>query len=283
MFDRLSLYKPLFGEAHAEEANRFPDPYVRPTSSLSQSAHDYTSDSAATVRGLSNGHLGEPQQQKPKLETASPRLKLLRARRRAAGIEAAQGEESGISFFEAENEEEEEEMGRLRELLDDEMDNLLQARMREELQRTLGQPLTEVPIVLCALWRIDGWLWNLGSTVRHDLVAGRRRCTELFHTDAQVLSAFSAAHVCFCHPRARSPDGSDIPPLSTIPLGQDDPICPDCAAHPLHVHVDGSTAHFWLCFRHVHIHACRSWSLHLCLGSVGSADLAYGSASYTVY
>jgi hypothetical protein len=49
--------------------------------------------------------------------------------------------------------------------LNDEMDALLKARMRDELEETLGQPLPQVPIVLCALWKIDSWLWNLSLTM----------------------------------------------------------------------------------------------------------------------
>ncbi|UZJ51045.1 hypothetical protein CBS101457_000365 [Exobasidium rhododendri] len=170
MFDRLSLYKPEFVEIFSagEEGLQYHSAFIRPTSSFSQSTHENTSDSAATVRGndraLSTNKL-IPDLRKTRIDASSPRSKLIRARRRDTEAEVQQGEESGFSLFDAENEVEEEEMIRLREKLDDEMDNLSKARMRDELQQTLGQPLTEVPIVLCALWRIDGWLWNLGSTL----------------------------------------------------------------------------------------------------------------------
>lgn len=158
IFDRLSLYRCLFEEGLIEEEGNSSMPaataYTPATSFFVNGSHspsgDYTSDSAATVRAFSKSTTA-PAAQNDQHSSVS-RLK----------SNVYQGEESAFSLG---NEVDEQEMYRLKDRLDEEVDTLLQARMRDELQQTLGQPLTEVPIVLCALWRIDGWLWNLGSTV----------------------------------------------------------------------------------------------------------------------
>ena len=119
------------------------------------------------TNGEENGEQQQEQLQSDALKpeaSISPRMRLLHARRLASGAPEG-GIESGFSLAGLENEANEQEMNRLKEQLEDEMDILLKAQMRDELLQTLGQPLTEVPMVLCALWRIDGWLWNLGATV----------------------------------------------------------------------------------------------------------------------
>lgn len=159
MFDRLSLYRCLFEERPIEaEENDIPaaTDYIPATSSFINDTHspsgDYTSDSAATVRAFSKTTT---------VPAAAPNGQHILVNRLKGN--APQGEEE--SAFSMVNEVDEQEMYRLKDKLDEEVDILLQARMRDELQQTLGQPLTEVPIILCALWRIDGWLWNLSSTL----------------------------------------------------------------------------------------------------------------------
>lgn len=187
MLDRLSLYKPFFdedaaaaAEAEDEEDDESADrtaamAYTPPASSLtgSQSPGAYLSDSAATVRASTrvaeNGQNGERERDEEdgsKGGRSSPRTRLLEVKRQ--GILATNGGQygdSGISLSRLRDEANEQELIAMRIQLDEEVDELIAARLREELQQTLGQPLTEVPIVLCALWRVDGWMWNLTATV----------------------------------------------------------------------------------------------------------------------
>lgn len=143
------------------------------------------SDSAATIRARSTIHIpgvpgpeasdgvsaggidvshdrGRKSQYNGKLTVPTPNERLTDARRRVL----AAAEESGISIPVSDiSDDEAEELGQLRQTLDLEMENLVKARTRVELETAFGQPLTSVPIALCTLWRVDGWLWNFGSTL----------------------------------------------------------------------------------------------------------------------
>lgn len=184
MINRLSLYKPFYEIAEVEmeedvteDRGLIAESYTPPRSSLtgSQSPGAYLSDSAATVRaptkaadGQARGIGNGAESEEDKTGRLSPRANLLETKRQATsgGRNARHYGESGFSIMrlreEAANEQ---EIAALRNQLDEEVDALLATRMREELHQTLGQPLTEVPIVLCALWRVDGWMWNLTATV----------------------------------------------------------------------------------------------------------------------
>jgi hypothetical protein len=176
-FDRLALYEVDFEEGVNEDVETYVTPTQNPKlreSALQQhksqmsdsdTGADY-SDSAATVRGdskpTSSANVGISTGVASGTDSLSPGAKLLEARRRV--LTAA--EESGFSIPRSDVQDDEaEELGALREKLDVEMDALNKARTRVELEATFGQPLTSVPIVLCTLWRVDGYLWNLGSTL----------------------------------------------------------------------------------------------------------------------
>lgn len=173
-------------EAYFDEptAERERLPTLRSASETDATA-DY-SDSAATVRGFPAAKTGTGQQENgstagvynsedddtsaPSSAHQTPNARLIAARQRVL----ARAEESCISIAPSDRVDAQQEQGNdlnaahwtvLREKLDAEMDSLQKARSRVELEQTFGQPLTSVPIVLCTLWRIDGWLWNLGSTV----------------------------------------------------------------------------------------------------------------------
>lgn len=175
-FNRLALYEDDFDveERYEEEAHdeRVPS---QPVFDVNSSA-DF-SDSAATVRARSyesdtatpgskgsikddgirrsNGtseSTGLPEQEgRPRVWTENSEVRMPQGARTASGLERVYGQES--------------QWNDLREKLDAEMDILLKARTKVELEAMFGQPLTSIPILLCTLWRIDGWLWNLGSTV----------------------------------------------------------------------------------------------------------------------
>lgn len=49
--------------------------------------------------------------------------------------------------------------------LEDEVDRFLFAKERAEVEAILGVPLPEIPVALCALWRIDAMLWSIGSSL----------------------------------------------------------------------------------------------------------------------
>ncbi|PWN37099.1 uncharacterized protein FA14DRAFT_169987 [Meira miltonrushii] len=175
-FDRLALYEVDFEEEITNDVEAYVPPQDgklresalqqhRLQMSDSDTGADY-SDSAATVRGESKPTSSANQEVSTGVasgvDTLSPGAKLLEARRRV--LTAA--EESGFSIPRSDAPDDEaEELGALREKLDVEMDALNKARSRVELEATFGQPLTSIPIVLCTLWRIDGYLWNLGSTL----------------------------------------------------------------------------------------------------------------------
>lgn len=49
--------------------------------------------------------------------------------------------------------------------LEEEVERFLVAKERSEVEAVLGVPLPEIPVALCALWRIDAMLWSIGSSV----------------------------------------------------------------------------------------------------------------------
>lgn len=49
--------------------------------------------------------------------------------------------------------------------LEEEVERFLVAKERSEVEAVLGVPLPEIPVALCALWRIDAMLWSVGSSV----------------------------------------------------------------------------------------------------------------------
>lgn len=49
--------------------------------------------------------------------------------------------------------------------LEEEVERFLIAKERSEVEAVLGVPLPEIPVALCALWRIDAMLWSIGSSV----------------------------------------------------------------------------------------------------------------------
>uniref|UniRef100_V5GRB7 Uncharacterized protein n=1 Tax=Kalmanozyma brasiliensis (strain GHG001) TaxID=1365824 RepID=V5GRB7_KALBG len=48
--------------------------------------------------------------------------------------------------------------------LEEEVERFLIAKERSEVEAVLGVPLPEIPVALCALWRIDAMLWSVGSS-----------------------------------------------------------------------------------------------------------------------
>lgn len=49
--------------------------------------------------------------------------------------------------------------------LEEEVERFLVAKERSEVEAVLGVPLPEIPVALCALWRIDAMLWSIGSSL----------------------------------------------------------------------------------------------------------------------
>lgn len=49
--------------------------------------------------------------------------------------------------------------------LEEEVERFLVAKERSEVEAVLGVPLPEIPVALCALWRIDAMLWSVGSSL----------------------------------------------------------------------------------------------------------------------
>ncbi|TKY86420.1 hypothetical protein EX895_004569 [Sporisorium graminicola] len=49
--------------------------------------------------------------------------------------------------------------------LEEEVERFLIAKERSEVEAVLGVPLPEIPVALCALWRIDAMLWSIGSSL----------------------------------------------------------------------------------------------------------------------
>ncbi|SAM81738.1 uncharacterized protein UBRO_03132 [Ustilago bromivora] len=49
--------------------------------------------------------------------------------------------------------------------LEEEAERFLVAKERFEVEAVLGVPLPEIPVALCALWRIDAMLWSVGSSL----------------------------------------------------------------------------------------------------------------------
>ncbi|KAN0064698.1 hypothetical protein ACQY0O_002328 [Thecaphora frezii] len=47
--------------------------------------------------------------------------------------------------------------------LEDQVQQLLLAKERAEIECVLGAPLPDIPVVLCSLWRLDAMLWSMGS------------------------------------------------------------------------------------------------------------------------
>lgn len=59
----------------------------------------------------------------------------------------------------------EETISLLDQELEEEVERFLVAKERSEVEAVLGVPLPEIPVALCALWRIDAMLWSVGSSV----------------------------------------------------------------------------------------------------------------------
>ena len=55
--------------------------------------------------------------------------------------------------------------------LEEEVERFLIAKERSEVEAVLGVPLPEIPVALCALWRIDAMLWSIGSSVSSSFAA----------------------------------------------------------------------------------------------------------------
>lgn len=49
--------------------------------------------------------------------------------------------------------------------LEEEVERFLVAKERSEVEAVLGVPLPDIPVALCALWRIDAMLWSVGSSL----------------------------------------------------------------------------------------------------------------------
>ncbi|PWZ02134.1 hypothetical protein BCV70DRAFT_198411 [Testicularia cyperi] len=49
--------------------------------------------------------------------------------------------------------------------LEEEVERFLVAKERAEVEAVLGVPLPEIPVALCALWRLDAMLWSVGSSL----------------------------------------------------------------------------------------------------------------------
>ncbi|CDU25701.1 uncharacterized protein SPSC_05872 [Sporisorium scitamineum] len=49
--------------------------------------------------------------------------------------------------------------------LEEEVERFLIAKERSEVEAVLGVPLPEIPVALCALWRVDAMLWSIGSSL----------------------------------------------------------------------------------------------------------------------
>lgn len=49
--------------------------------------------------------------------------------------------------------------------LEEEVARFLIAKERSEVEAVLGVPLPEIPVALCALWRVDAMLWSVGSSL----------------------------------------------------------------------------------------------------------------------
>lgn len=152
-------------------------------SDVEGSSSGYESGATVTARSLSRSHAkvagntaGNAQRPSPAERVASPSETLSKARAEArksivttsygaignslpsptAPQESkSQGEEGGG----------EEELVALQARLFSSLDQFLLVKKRSELEASLGTSLPDVPLVLCSLWRIDGFLWNLGSTL----------------------------------------------------------------------------------------------------------------------
>ncbi|CDR99275.1 hypothetical protein [Sporisorium scitamineum] len=57
------------------------------------------------------------------------------------------------------------EQARQRLELEEEVERFLIAKERSEVEAVLGVPLPEIPVALCALWRVDAMLWSIGSSL----------------------------------------------------------------------------------------------------------------------
>lgn len=59
--------------------------------------------------------------------------------------------------------------------LEEHVERFLVAKERSEVEAVLGVPLPEIPVALCALWRLDAMLWSIGSSVSYVFPALPRR------------------------------------------------------------------------------------------------------------
>ncbi|CBQ72375.1 conserved hypothetical protein [Sporisorium reilianum SRZ2] len=74
------------------------------------------------------------------------------------GDEEENSAASGSSFSDA-------TVSLLDQELEEEVERFLIAKERSEVEAVLGVPLPEIPVALCALWRIDAMLWSIGSSL----------------------------------------------------------------------------------------------------------------------
>ncbi|SNX84733.1 uncharacterized protein MEPE_03442 [Melanopsichium pennsylvanicum] len=49
--------------------------------------------------------------------------------------------------------------------LEEQVERFLVAKERSEVEAVLGVPLPDIPVALCALWRMDAMLWSIGSSL----------------------------------------------------------------------------------------------------------------------
>lgn len=87
--------------------------------------------------------------------------------------------------------------------LEEEVERFLVAKERSEVEAVLGVPLPEIPVALCALWRIDAMLWSVGSSVSNNLSRLSRDGSMLINV--HLLSAL-------CHSMPRPPLRSPFVP-----------------------------------------------------------------------
>lgn len=152
-------------------------------SDLESSSSGNESGATVTARSSANNHHkvpgelagnGHQQQQQQQLRKVTPEETLSKARAEARRTflssrritTPSYGSIDAVASSPASpRQTEEEELNALQTRLFNSLDRLIIAKKRSDLESSLGVPLPDVPLVLCSLWRIDGFLWNLGSTL----------------------------------------------------------------------------------------------------------------------